>query len=179
MDIESGIAELVPRLRRFAYGLCGSLHDAEDIVQDACERALTRSSQWQQGTRLDSWMFRIVQTVHLNRIRHGAVRRRYEEKERESDSNFKEGADVMEAFVTLQQVREMIWNLPEEQREVMLLVAVEGFSYKEVATTVGIPIGTVTSRLARARKFLASQFNSNAGDGNQSHLEQKICEGTL
>jgi RNA polymerase sigma-70 factor (ECF subfamily) len=156
-NFSDDLTALLPRLRRFAYGLCGSLHDADDIVQSAIERALTRRSQFKPGSRLDSWMFRIIQSVHLNRIRHDAVRQRHVEMSPPAQAT---GDGGLEAYISLQRVRELIWELPEEQRAVLLLVAVEGCSYKETSEILGVPMGTVTSRLARARGALAERLDA-------------------
>lgn len=141
---------LLPRLRRFAYGLTGSRDEADDLVQSACERALSRLHQWRPGTRLDSWMYRILQTVWIDRLRS---RRTRIEAEPELLRRLA-GGDAqreLEARLDLARVRRLIAALPDEQRLVLVLVTVEGFSYKDAAETLGIPIGTVMSRLARAR----------------------------
>ena len=155
-EVRQGLVALGPRLRRFAYGLCGSLDDADDIVQAAYERALTREDQWQPGSRLDSWMFRIVQTVYLNRVRADRVRGRHLEPVDPDTRVGSDGTRTVEAHLTLDEVRRFIWTLPSEQRAVLLLVTVEGASYKEAAEILEVPIGTVTSRLARARMAVCS-----------------------
>ncbi|MDX2290282.1 MAG: RNA polymerase sigma factor [Hyphomicrobiaceae bacterium] len=158
IEVRQEIVELLPRLRRFAYSLTGSLEDADDVVQTACLRALTRLDQFTPGTRLDSWMFRIVQTVTIDRGR----RSRRSKVVSGSDEIESIGYDqriheTAEARVDLAIVRRaMAQDLPEEQRAVVALVCVDGLSYQEAATTLGIPIGTVMSRLARARRKLAS-----------------------
>ncbi|MGH7042643.1 MAG: sigma-70 family RNA polymerase sigma factor [Acetobacteraceae bacterium] len=142
----------MPRLMRFAVALTRSRDEAEDLVQAACERALARVSQWQPDTRLDSWMFRIMQTIWLNRLRTRAVGERYRAEIAERD----EGSALLEAEarVLLTQVAEKVMMLPVEQRIVLMLVTVEGLSYREAAEIACIPIGTVMSRLARARLAL-------------------------
>jgi len=147
---------LLPRLRRFARGLTGAADQADDLVQAACERALARIEQWTPGTRLDSWMFRIVQTIWLderraNRVRTGEGTVPAEAAEPEL---IVDGPRRVEARITLDGVRRAMQGLPEEQRSVLMLVCVEGHSYKEAAETLSIPIGTVMSRLARARAAL-------------------------
>jgi RNA polymerase sigma-70 factor, ECF subfamily len=145
------LAGMRARLRRFAYGLAGSADEADDLVQAAYERALSRLDQWQAGTRLDSWMFRIIQSIHINRFHARAVR---QGTGATSDPDLLMGQDGERdamARLTLDAVRRQVWRLPEDQRAVLLLVVVEGLSYKEVAETLDVPIGTVTSRLARAR----------------------------
>lgn len=145
------LVALQPRLRRFAYGLTGSLDEADDLVQAAYERALARLDQWQPGTRLDSWMYRIVQSIRLNRLDAEQVRGSRLEPVDPSILVGSDGRREMEAQLTLESVRHFIWRLPEEQRVVLLLVVVEGLSYRDTAEVLGLPIGTVTSRLARAR----------------------------
>lgn len=142
---------LLPRLRRFAYGLSGSLDEADDLVQSTFERALSHIDQWQAGTRLDSWMYRILHSIRINRLHADNLRTK---KLDDSDPDEQIGGDnarEMEAKLTLEAVRQFIWKLPEEQRTILLLVVVEGVSYKDVSDMLSIPIGTVTSRLARAR----------------------------
>jgi len=152
-EIIDRLTGLQPRFRRFAYGLTGSQHEADDLVQSAYERALTRLHQWQPGTRLDSWMYRIIQTVHLNGIEKANVRRRYAS---DVDPDVVEATreSAPEANLQFQQVRDKVALLPEDQRAVLLLIAVEGVSYKEASAILEIPMGTVTSRLARARASL-------------------------
>ena len=148
------LADLYPRLRRFAYGLTGSIDEAEDLVQAAYERALTRLDQWQPGSRLDSWMYSIVRSIRINRLRADRVRGRHLNP---ISSETQPGGNLereVEASLTLESVRRFLWTLPEEQREVMLLVCVEGMSYAEVSETLGVPVGTVTSRLGRGRRAL-------------------------
>lgn len=150
---------LLPRLRRFAYGLTGSRDEADDLVQSACERALSRLHQWRPGTRLDSWMYRILQTVWIDRLRSRRTRMEAEPEVLERLA----GGDArreLEARLDLARVRRLIAALPEEQRVVLVLVTVEGFSYKDAAETLGIPIGTVMSRLARARLELGRWLNA-------------------
>jgi RNA polymerase sigma-70 factor, ECF subfamily len=154
-DVRQDMVALLPRLRRFAYSLCGSLDEADDLVQAACERALTRLAQFEPGTRLDSWMFRIVQTTWLDRMR--SVRRR----NTVNDSDALDGQsfdariyEQVEARVALGIVRAEIGRLPEEQRVVLALVTVDGMTYQEAADVLEIPIGTVMSRLSRARRKL-------------------------
>lgn len=149
--IKDALVSLRPKLRRFAYGLSGSLEDADDLVQAAYARALARLDQWQAGTRLDSWMYRIIQSIHINNRKAAGVRG---EAFAPLDPDTLIGGDSgceIEAAITLDAVREFIWSLPEDQRTVLLLITVEGLSYKEVAELLGLPVGTVTSRLARAR----------------------------
>ena len=147
---------LLPRLRRFAYGLTGSIEEGDDLVQATCERAIGRIETWQPGTRLDSWMYRIARNTFFNWRRAGKVRAEYLQLIDPEQQGRVDGARAMEAHLTLERARACIARLPEEQRSVLLLVSVEGLAYKEVAEVLDLPIGTVTSRLARARLALSA-----------------------
>jgi RNA polymerase sigma-70 factor (ECF subfamily) len=158
-DLRQEIAALVPRLRRFAWGLSGSRDDGDDLVQAACLRALERLDQFAPGTRLDSWMYRIVRTVFIDRGR--ASRRRGPVADPEavlavSDEGI--AARLPQDRLTLARVREAVDELPEGQRAVVLLVCVEGCSYREAADILGVPVGTVMSRLARGRSRLQARL---------------------
>lgn len=163
-DIRARLAEIAPRLRRFAHALCGSRDDGDDLVQAACVKALSRLDQYTPGTRLDSWMFRIVQTTHLDEIRR---RRRAGPQDGEdavgrlSDGGL--AADRAEHRLLLARVREAVAGLPPEQRAVLALVAIEGRSYREAAEILGTPVGTVMSRLSRARARLLPLIEDEAG----------------
>jgi len=154
-DLADQLTALQPRFRRFAYGLTGSMDEADDLVQNAYERAFNRLHQWKPGTRLDSWMFRIIQTVHLNGIDSQRVRQRYA-SDTDPDDVATRKQNSPEANLQFDEVRKLVAQLPEDQRVVLLLVAVEGVSYKEAAEVLRVPIGTVTSRIARARATLVS-----------------------
>ena len=153
---------VLPRLRRFARGLTGSATEADDLVQAACERALARQHQFQEGTRFDSWMFRIVQTIWIDQIRARDVR-----KEDSEVGEDRLGSDEpvrrVEARLALEEVRRAVDRLPPDQRTALLLVTVDGLSYREAAEIVQVPIGTIMSRLARAR--IALQLHLEAGGG--------------
>jgi len=156
------LVAVLPRLRRFARGLTGSAVEADDLVQAACERALTREHQFQEGTRFDSWMFRIVQTIWIDQIRSRDVRK--------EDGNVAEerlGSDEpvrrVEARLALAEVRRAVDRLPPDHRTALLLVTVDGLSYKEAADVVGVPVGTIMSRLARARIALQQQLEAGGG----------------
>lgn len=153
-DIRRQIGALLPRLRRFALALTGQEHEADDLLQMTCERALSRSAQWQTDTRLDSWMFRIMQTIWLNEIRARRVRARHEPELESRHATLVDGEQQAETRALLRRVHEEIARLPEEHRVVLLLVCVEGLSYREVGEVTSAPIGTVMSRLARARLAL-------------------------
>lgn len=149
----SQLVALLPRLRRFARGLSRSVDQADDLVQAACERALSRLDQWTPGTRLDSWMFRIIQTIWLDQRRAAKVRGGdwVADLETASAHLAEDGERRVEARLTLDEVRRTVARLPDDQRIVLLLVSVEGATYKEAAEILGVPIGTIMSRLARAR----------------------------
>ncbi len=150
---------LLPRLRRFARGLAGSAVEADDLVQAACERALARSHQFQEGTRFDSWMFRIVQTIWIDLIRSRNVRQ--EEAESEGDRiGTDEPVRRTEARIALKEVMVAMADLPVEQRTALLLVTVDGMSYKEAAEVADVPVGTIMSRLARARVALQARLEA-------------------
>lgn len=154
-DIRHEIAALVPRLRRFAWSLCGNRADADDLVQAACLRALERTGQFTPGTRLDAWMFRILRSIRIDRARAEGRRGTQadpEELEHVSDQGL--GARLVEDRLTLERVREAMTLLPEAQREVLALVCIEGYSYRDAAEVLGVPTGTVMSRLSRARQNL-------------------------
>jgi RNA polymerase sigma-70 factor, ECF subfamily len=152
---------VLPRLRRFARGLTGSAIEADDLVQAACERALAREHQFQEGTRFDSWMFRIVQTIWIDQIRARDVRKE------DGDTAERLGSDEpvrrVEARLALDEVRQAVDRLPPDQRIALLLVTVDGLSYKEAAGVVGVPVGTIMSRLARARVALLQQLEAGGG----------------
>ena len=153
---------VLPRLRRFARGLTGSAAEADDLVQAACERALARQHQFQEGTRFDSWMFRIVQTIWIDQLRARDVR-----KEDGDVAEERLGTDApvraVEARIALAEVRRAVDRLPPDQRTTLMLVTVEGLSYKEAAEVAGVPVGTIMSRLARARMALQQQLDAGAG----------------
>ena len=144
----------LPKLRRFAFGLAGSIDEGDDLVQAACERALSRRDQYEPGTRLVSWMYRIVQTVWIDRLRHR--RRGPAAMDPTELAEFPGGDAAVEAEsrLALAEVRRAIADLTPEQRTVLLLVSVEGVAYREAAEILQLPIGTVMSRLARARLAL-------------------------
>ncbi|MDX2259118.1 MAG: RNA polymerase sigma factor [Hyphomicrobiaceae bacterium] len=164
LEVRRELVSLLPRLRRFAYSLTGSLDDADDVVQTACLRALTRLDQFTPGTRLDSWMFRIVQTVTIDRAR--SVRRAGivgEPEDLEQIGYDQRIHESTEARIDLAIVRKaMVEDLPEEQRAVLALVCVDGMSYQDAADTLAIPVGTVMSRLARARRKLAAVLEAQS-----------------
>lgn len=152
--IRAQMVALLPRLQRFAMVLTGSRADADDLVQATCERAIARLDDWLRGTALDSWMFKIAHNLHRNQRRDQANRLRLVAEHGQTLDHLEDGARRAEAWTELQEVRVKLLALPEEQRIAVTLIAIEGFSYQEAAALLEVPVGTVTSRLARARDAL-------------------------
>ena len=162
-QVKDEIIALTPRLRRFAWALTGSREDADDLVQATCLKALASLDQFQPDSNLPSWMFRIMRTTWIDQTRSRARRPTVDAPEA-IDAVSDEGSIVrgLEARLTLRRVREAMAELPADQREILALVAVEGLSYREAADAAGVPIGTVMSRLARARAKLAGRLEKAA-----------------
>lgn len=161
-DFPSILPELLPRLWAFALRISRDQHDAEDLVQRACLRALERTHQLKPDTSPLSWMYSIVHTTWINELRARSVRSR---SSAEWDDSYLEtvadpAAPDPEADVLNRQIVRAVERLPDAQRTVMLLVVVEGLSYQEAAQVLGVPVGTIMSRLSRARQAVGSQFGT-------------------
>ena len=152
------LIELLPRLWRFALALCKEPTGAEDLVQETCRRALERQAQFQTGSRLDHWTFAIMVSIRRNDLRRDRVRR----------GNGMEDAGLLQAGdqtagvlaeVLKSQLFACVATLSEVQREAVILVYAEGMSYGDAAEILGIPLGTVMSRLAAAKENLAARMN--------------------
>jgi RNA polymerase sigma-70 factor, ECF subfamily len=155
-ELQRMLAGLVPRLRRFALALTGSRADADDLVQMACERALRRGAQLRDQARLDAWLYGIMRNLWIDEIRARRVRRH---DDMDAAGNIA-GADAAaaEGHVMLATVRRCLQALSAEHRAILVLVCVDGLSYREAADVLAIPIGTVMSRLSRARQDLHAQL---------------------
>lgn len=153
-SFEDELSALLPRLRRFAHALSKCPSDADDLTQMAAERALRSRAQWQAGTRLDSWLFRIMRNLWIDTVRARSRKERFEVPEEEAERVGEDPRPGMEASIELKRVMAAMQRLPKEQREVVALILVEGFGYRETAEVLGLPIGTVSSRLVRGRTAL-------------------------
>ena len=157
--IHTDIAALLPRLRRFARTITYHREDADDLVQMAVERALNRSAQWEAGTRLDSWLFRIMKNAWIDEVRARMRRERIFAPEEAGEHVGDEGAQAQQQRMAIQQAVSL---LSDEHRIVVALVLVDGLPYKEAAEVLDIPMGTLTSRLARARAALQELLSDTA-----------------
>lgn len=172
-DVRNEIVSLLPRLRRFALALTGSPDQADDLVQEACARALSRIEQWQEGTRLDSWMFKIAQNIWYDKARAARARGDQIAVEDAGDIAGPDGRTVTDQRLMLAAVRSGLQTLPEDQRAVIAIVCIDGASYKEAAVILDVPIGTVMSRLARGRAALAAYLE---GEGAVKKLEVRRAD---
>jgi RNA polymerase sigma-70 factor (ECF subfamily) len=159
-NVREQIAALLPRLRRFARNLTRNRHDADDVVQIALERALSRLDQWRRDARLDSWMFKIVRNVWIDELRS---RSRQNKMFLAPEAGENVGEALIERESDLMSVQAAMARLPEEQRTAVSLVLIEGLPYKEAAEVLEIPIGTLTSRLARGREALQALLEPPGG----------------
>ncbi|MEL7045703.1 MAG: RNA polymerase sigma factor [Pseudomonadota bacterium] len=157
-DFREELVALLPRLRRFSLTLTGNPDQADDLVQLACEKALLKQHQWQPGTRLDSWVYRIIQNLHIDQLRSQSRRGEHVDVDSAGELADTRSAGAAERENMLGVLSGLIAELPEDQRVVMLLIAVEEYSYQEAAETLEVPIGTVMSRLSRARKKIMSKI---------------------
>ena len=154
MDFESGLLQCLPRLRRFAHALSHNRADADDLTQSTLERALSARQQWQPGTRIDSWLYRIMRNLWIDTARSRARKSLREAPPEAGESVGVDPLPGMEASIDLARVMTAMSRLPDEQREVVALILVEGFGYREAADMLDLPIGTVSSRLVRGRNAL-------------------------
>lgn len=160
--LEREIVDLLPRLRRFARVLTRDASDADDLVQLTVERALVHRGQWRPGTRLDSWIFRIMKNAWIDEARARNRRGAVLAPEKDGSRIGSDGAGAMETRLQAQAVERAIARLPEDQRLAIALVLVEGLSYKEAAEVLEVPQGTLTSRLGRGRAALLADLQEAA-----------------
>lgn len=163
-DIAQRIVELLPRLRRFALTLTRHEDDADDLVQAAAERALMRLGTWRPDTRLDSWLFKIMQNHWIDQVRARRTRGASEALDAVDHIAGADGRHVTGVRQELQATLQAVLRLPEEQRAVVGLVLVEGLAYREAAEILEVPIGTIMSRLSRARAALEEALESRPPD---------------
>ncbi len=144
----------LPRMRRFARGLARDPDKADDLIQAACERALTRLHQVREGTRLDSWLYRIIYTCWVDSFRRSVTRSSYLvalANENAATATTAESGGHLDAALDLERAFK---TLPDECVAAIMLVSVEGYSYTEAAGVMNVPVGTVASRVARSRALL-------------------------
>ena len=150
----------IPRLRRYARVLTGDSSRADDLVQEALARAWEKRRLWAAGSDLRAWLFTVMHNVHVNKVRAARPADTLDEESPELAQRAAQGDSLM-----VRDLDRSIALLPNEQRSVLLLVALEDMSYEEVARTLGIPMGTVMSRLSRAREKLRLMMLGHAAAG--------------
>ena len=160
------ISSLIPRLRRYAIVLTSIKEDADDLLQATLERAIKKQYQWQKGTHLDRWLFTIMSSIWKNEIRSSSTRQGNGITDNVQALIDTASIKNMEGTFLLNQVFKEVMKLSEDQREAILLVYVEGLKYQEAADLLVIPIGTLMSRLARARITLAKALTENKQSSN-------------
>ncbi|MPZ45434.1 MAG: sigma-70 family RNA polymerase sigma factor [Betaproteobacteria bacterium] len=156
MLTDVAIGEQIPSLRRYARALTGNRDAADDLVQDTLERALSRSALFRPGGNPRAWLFAIMHNVFVNQVRSAASRRTVS---LDPDSMEAAGQDLAHQGLAVRDIERALALLPAEQREVVLLVALETLSYADTAKVVGVPVGTVMSRLSRGRERLRGLIN--------------------
>lgn len=157
-QVRAEIVQLLPRLRRFARTIAHNPHDADDLVQITIERALLRSDQLRPDSRLESWMFGIMKNAWVDEIRARVRRDRVFAPE---EAGVNVGGQHDDPQVNALSIQAAMERLPDEQRMAIGLVLVEGLSYREAAEVMEVPIGTLTSRLARGREALAAALSDS------------------
>jgi RNA polymerase sigma-70 factor (ECF subfamily) len=153
-EVRAGLEPSLARLWRYALVLSRARDVADDLVQATCLRAIERADQYVPGTRVDRWLFAILRSIWLNEIRSQRIREGGGFVDA-ADALTTDGAREIEMNITAAAVLRAIDRLPEAQRETVLLVYGEGYSYAEAAAALGVPIGTIMSRLAAGRAALA------------------------
>lgn len=153
-DFRAKLVELLPRLRRFCMALARGQDAGDDLCQAAVERALSRAALFDSGTRLDSWMYRIAQNIHIDQIRRHRTRGVEVDVEEHQTLEGENGIAIVEGRSDLACAEAALNALPDDQRALMALVVLDGASYREAADILDIPIGTVMSRIARARRAI-------------------------
>ena len=152
---------LLPNLRRFAISLARSRDVADDLVQTACEKALASRDSYAPGTRFDAWMFRILRNTWIDRVRRQRTEGVRIDIDDAHDLVGSDGSASAERRLMLSATAAAIAGLPDDQREVLVLVCVEELSYRDAAGVLDVPIGTVMSRLARGRRKLSENLGIN------------------
>jgi RNA polymerase sigma-70 factor (ECF subfamily) len=158
-DFREQMIVFLPRLAGFAYSLTGNADQRDDLVQETCLRAFAHKDQWQPGTRFDSWIFRIAQNLWLDWKRAAKFRGQSVEIEAAENQVGSDGHAVTESRLALGDVLRGLDQLSPEHRLLIGLVCVDGLTYKEAAEVLDVPVGTVMSRLARARLVLHDAIN--------------------
>lgn len=154
MDSSAILAE-IPRLRRYARAMLGDRAAADDLVQDTLERAWSRLTQWRTGSDMRAWLFGIMHNLRIDQLRRPGLPTQSIDAEDFQVPTRATQNDELE----LRDIESALSHLPDEQREVLLLVALEEMSYADIAATLGIPAGTVMSRLSRGRERLRLVMN--------------------
>ena len=162
MNDTENIVELIPRLRRYARALAGDRNAADDLVQDTLERAWSKLHLYRRGTDLRAWLFTVMHNVYVNQLRALRPTTPLDEEMPELAQPVRETDTLV-----LRDLDAAIQRLPADQREVLLLVALEEMSYGEAADSLGVPIGTVMSRLSRAREKLRAMLSGLPANGTQ------------
>ena len=159
---EDELLAVLPRLRRFARSLSHHAADADDLCQIAVEKALNARDQWQPGTRMDSWMYRITRNAWIDQGRSRTRAAQTFLPEEAGAAIGDDGVRAIEARVELAAVHRAMATLPDEQREAVALVLIEGLAYKDAAAVLDVPMGTLTSRLVRGRQALLTKMDEAA-----------------
>lgn len=168
--IKRALVQLLPKLRRFCLALTAAPADADDLCQSTLERAINKMDRWVPGTRLDSWLYRMAQNLHKNTVRDRANRLRLLDEhadEASIDRNTPLGNEEAS------DLRRHVLTLPEEQREVLILIVVEGHSYKECAELLDLPQTTVTNRLFQARMRLREMMEPDRVDDHLAPVKRR------
>jgi RNA polymerase sigma-70 factor (ECF subfamily) len=155
---DAELAAVWPRLRRFAHALARNPADADDLAQMTAEKAFRSYNQFHPGTRFDSWIFRICRTVWIDALRSHGRRAVHEAPPEVGENVGYDPRPATEAAIDLETAMAAMQRLPAEQREVVALILVDGFGYREAAELLEQPIGTVSSRLARGRQALLTML---------------------
>lgn len=161
-EFNTALVATIPRIRRFCYALTGSMADADDLLQATVERALKKQDLFEAGTELDRWLYRMCRNIWIDEMRSRKSKGDVVEFD-EQLAPTTGGEGSMMSRLTLSEVRKAMATLSDTHREVLALIGMEGLTYKEAAETLELPIGTIMSRLARARAQLVQAMELDGG----------------
>lgn len=164
-EIHARLISFLPRLRRFCHGLTGTREKGDDLLQSTVERALSRIDRWQTGTSLENWILKMASNLHIDMIRADRVRGTSVEIETAYDISGEDELAKLEFRSEIDAVNNALNAMPAELRQVLTAVVIDGCSYKEAADLFDVPIGTVMSRVSRARRFVERYVNKAPKEG--------------